>query len=361
MDAAVDAGVFPGGVLHVQRGEQVIHASAHGLTRLAPPGEAVGLDTVYDLASLTKVLATSGLVLLAVQRGELDLDQPVAQRLPAFGGAGRERVTLADLLAHTSGLAAWRGYHAELAGFAGGRLMASLAGRDEIRAMVAAERLEARPGERTLYSDLGFILLDWLLEVACGQRLGELFDARIAGPLDLADLFFIDLTEPGCAARARQGRTFAATERCPWRARVLVGEVHDNNAFAMGGVAGHAGLFGTAAAVGRLAAEWLACFKGRAGLFSTDLVRRFWTRRAERCLGFDVPTPGGSQAGTSMGPATVGHLGFTGTSVWIDPDRDLIAVLLTNRVHPSRDNDAIRSFRPRLHDTLIAHIDEEAA
>lgn len=363
LDSAVSQGLFSGGVLLVQRGHRQLHLSCHGRTAWRG-GMSVTPATCFDLASLTKVLATTGLALLAAERGEIGLDAPLAEQLPVLGSGPWRRITPRHLLEHSSGLDAWRGYHAELAAFAGGAWVARRTGRDAVRRMVAAERPAAPPGRQSRYSDLGFILLDWLLERAGGVGLDRLFQRRLARPLELADLFFVDLKAPARAAAARRGRSFAATERCGWRGRVLCGEVHDDNTYAMGGVSGHAGLFGTAAAVGRLAAVWLDGWQGRPGPLAPDWVRRFWTRSAvagsDRRLGFDGRSATGSQAGERMGPDSVGHLGFTGTSLWIDPDRALIAVLLTNRVHPRRADERIRDFRPRLHDALIERSDEEA-
>ena len=145
---------------------------------------------------------------------------------------------------------------------------------------------------------------------------------------------------------------FAATERCPWRGRVLSGEVHDDNTFAMGGVSGHAGLFGDAESVMQVAAAWLDSYQGRASIFARELTERFWQRSkvpgSTRTLGFDTPS-----AGSRLGSRSVGHTGFTGTSLWIDPDRELVVVLLTNRVHPSRENEGIKKFRMRVHDLVV--------
>jgi CubicO group peptidase (beta-lactamase class C family) len=224
--------------------------------------------------------------------------------------------------------------------------------------MVSAEAPEAEPGTRTLYSDLNFILIDGILAGVTGRPIDALFAERVAKPLGLTGLFFIDLTDPARTARARQGRAFAATERCAWRGRTLVGEVHDDNAHAMGGVSGHAGLFGSLDDVAAVASAWLAAYGGRDDLLDPRLVRQFWQRSplpgSGRTLGFDTPSAVGSQAGGGFGPRTVGHLGFTGTSVWIDPDRELIVVLLTNRVHPTRANEAIKRFRPLLHERVTA-------
>jgi CubicO group peptidase (beta-lactamase class C family) len=221
---------------------------------------------------------------------------------------------------------------------------------------VAADAPEVRPGSRALYSDLNFILLDWILERVNGRPSNALFSEWLAQPLSLASLFFVDLKSPVEAVRARQGHNFAATERCPWRGRTLIGEVHDDNTYAMGGVSGQAGLFGTIEDVGAAADAWLASFLRGGGVFEPSLVRQFWHRSdvpgSTRALGFDTPSPTASQAGGHFGPNTVGHLGFTGTSLWIDPDRELIVALLTNRIHPTRENDTIKQFRPVLHERV---------
>jgi len=356
MEAAVGGGVFPGGALLVRLGGETVHRSFHGRRSLEPPGGPVGETTCFDLASLTKVLATTPLVLLAIQRGRLGLEDAVAGRLEGYTGAGREALTLRMLLEHSGGLPAWRPFYRTVAEAEGGRWLATARGRELIRHLAAAETPEAPPGIRTCYSDLGFILLDWILERATGLPADRLFAEWLAGPLGLGELFFVDLTRP---AAARAGRSFAATERCPWRGRTLVGEVHDDNCYAAGGVGGQAGLFGTLDGVAALAEVWLSSWRADGGLLDRRLVREFWTKSkvpgSTRAVGFDTPSPEGSQAGSGFGPRTVGHLGFTGTSLWIDPERELLVVLLTNRVHPSRANQAIRQFRPALH-TAVAEI-----
>lgn len=354
MEAGVAGRVFPGAALLVQARGQIVHLSCHGRQSLDPPAGPVDRHTCFDLASLTKVLATTPLALLSVQRGRLALDQPVHSVLPGYAGPGWSEITVRMLLDHTSGLPAWRAYYQEAA--SADVPLPSAAGRDFVRRRIAAEAPVAPPGQATVYSDLNFILLDEILEAVNGRATDALFSDWLAEPLGLADLFFVDLKAPMHAERARRGRAFAATERCPWRGRTLLGEVHDENAYAMGGVSGHAGLFGTVEDVGRMANAWQASYFQSDALLDRDLTREFWRRTdapsATRALGFDTPSPEGSQAGRHFGPRTVGHLGFTGTSLWIDPDRALIVVLLTNRVHPTRENEAIRQFRPALHDCV---------
>jgi len=356
METGVAEAVFPGGALLVRSRGQVVHRSFHGRRSLEPPAGPVDARTCFDLASLTKVLATAPLVLLGVQRGLLALDTPVHRILDGYAGQGREAITIRMLLEHSSGLPAWRPYHRKVEQADGGGRLATLEGQAAIRRMVAAEAPEVPPGSRALYSDLGFILLGWILERRSGRPGDELFSEWLAGPLGLANLFFVDLKAPAKAARAREGRPFAATERCPWRGRTLIGEVHDENTYAAGGVSGQAGLFGTIEDVASLAAVWLDSWLRTGGFFDRRLARLFWEKSevpgSTRTLGFDTPSPGASQAGGRFGPRTVGHLGFTGTSLWIDPDRELIVVLLTNRIHPTREHDAIRTFRPLLHERV---------
>jgi serine-type D-Ala-D-Ala carboxypeptidase len=353
MDQGIARGVFSGGALLVSARGKIAHLSFHGRRSLEAPGDLVDAHTCFDLASLTKVLATTPLVLLSIQRGRLRLDMPVHRLLESYTGQGREGITVRMLLDHSSGLPAWRPYYEEVRTAPGGLGLATLMGQEAVRRMVAAEAPEVEPGRRALYSDLNFILLDWILERINGRPIDVLFSEWLAGPLGLGDLFFVDLKSPEEAARLRRRRVFAATECCPWRERVLIGEVHDDNCYAMGGVSGHAGLFGTVQDVAVVAQTWLDAFLGRDGIFDQDLVTQFWQRSevpgSTRTLGFDTPSPRASQAGEGFGPRTVGHLGFTGTSVWVDPDRELSVVLLTNRVHPTRKNEAIRQFRPVLH------------
>ncbi len=354
MDAGIADRVFPGGALFVRVQGKTRHASYHGRTALDPAGVPVSRDTCFDLASLTKILATTPLVLLAVQHGNLDLDRRACELLPSFVGDGRDAIVLRMLLDHSSGLPAWRRYFEQVPPAE----LSTAAGLETVRKMVAAEVPEAPPGSRALYSDLGFVLLQWILERVHGQPSDTIFMDGLARPLGLEHLFFVDLKSPAAAARARTGRVFAATERCPWRGRLLRGEVHDENTSAMGGVGGQAGLFGTAEDVAAMGQAWLDSLLTDHGLFRRALVQQFWQKSrvpgSTRTLGFDTPSPGASQASSGFGPRTVGHLGFTGTSLWIDPDRELIAVLLTNRVHPTRDNESIKQFRPVLHNAVAA-------
>jgi CubicO group peptidase (beta-lactamase class C family) len=356
MDAGIAGGVFPGGALLVTVRGKTVHLSFHGRRSLEPPGDPVDAHTCFDLASLTKVLVTTPLVLLSIQRGRFELETPIHRLLEEYAGLGRDTITVRMLLDHTSGLAGWRPYYEKVRSADGEIWLATVKGQEAVRRMVAAEAPEVPPGSRALYSDLNFILLDWILERVNGHPTDVLFAEWLAEPLKLESLFFVDLKSPVKAARARRGRAFAATERCPWRGRILIGEVHDENTYAMGGVSGHAGLFGTIRDVAAMAGVWLDSFLRSDGFCEQGLAKQFWQKSevpgSTRALGFDTPSPRASQAGGLFGPRTVGQLGFTGTSLWIDPDRELIVILLTNRVHPTRENGAIKQFRPVLHERV---------
>jgi CubicO group peptidase (beta-lactamase class C family) len=359
MQSGLEAGVFPGAVLRVERAGRCLHASAHGRTALEAGGRPVELDTAFDLASLTKPLATTSLAMQAVDRGALELSAPLGRLLPELAEHGRAGLSAEQLLAHSSGLPAWLPLHLSLSA----SQVATPAGRERVRALVAAAPLEAPPGTRVEYSDLGFILLEWALERALGLPFARAFYSLVCAPLELEGLFFVELMES--AGAIASGWSFAATERCPWRGRVMQGEVHDENAYAMGGVAGHAGLFGTAEAVARVGQAWLDALAGRSGPFEPAVMERFARRAAgparNRPLGFDCPEREHSQAGTRLARSALGHLGFTGTSVWIEPEREVCVVLLTNRIHPSRANEALRDFRPRLHDLVLDCLEREDA
>jgi CubicO group peptidase (beta-lactamase class C family) len=300
-----------------------------------PDAAAATGDTIFDLASLTKVVATATMAMRLIDAGRLGLDDRVGARLRVWTGSDRDEVTISDLLAHASGLTAYLPFFRDHLG------------RREFEAAICALPLEYLPRSTSIYSDLGFILLGFILEDAGGADLQAQF-REVARSFTDAPLDFI----PPAAWRSR----VAPTEVDRWRGRLLVGEVHDENAWALGGIAGHAGLFGSAEAVGAFARAVLRTLGGRAGLASPLTMRRFATRTgvpdSSRALGWDTMLPT-SSCGALMSSTAIGHTGFTGTSLWIDRERDLYVVLLTNRVHPARDNDGIARVRPAVHDAVV--------
>jgi serine-type D-Ala-D-Ala carboxypeptidase len=350
---------FPGAVLGCWKGGRETFLAAAGVTALAGhgvPPAPVHVDTVFDLASLTKPLCTAPVAFALAAAGRLDLDAPLAAVLPRLRGTPWGDVTAVHLLAHTSGLPAWRSFAADLAAARGPAVAGTPEAREAVRARIAAEVPSDPAGAACTYSDLGFLLLQDLCEAAGGRPLDDLFESAVAAPLGLVRTFFVPVAPGGDAGAAPvPTEDLAATEICPTRRRCCHGEVHDDNAWVLGGVAGHAGLFGTAREVARIALALGDCGRGDGRWLPPDLLRRAWSREATppgstRVMGFDTPSPAGSMAGDRAPAGTVGHLGFTGTSFWLHPGDGDLVVLLTNRVHPTRANEAIRAARPRIHD-----------
>jgi len=326
---------FPSAVVEVGTETRPLWQEAFGALTYDAAAPPATLDTIYDLASLTKVLSTTPLAMRALENGALALADPVASHVTRWAGADRATVTIHDLLAHCSGLPGHRHFYRDRSG------------RDAFEEAICREPLEYAPRTRSIYSDLGFMLLGFIL--APDDALAARFDALKQQTRSAQDLQF----HPPAIWRHRT----APAHRDPWRGRLLIGEVDDENAWALGGVAGHAGLFGTAAAVGDQARHLLQVLAGRTGAYRRETTERFVARvpdvpGSSRALGWDTMLPT-SSCGTRLSPRAFGHTGFTGTSLWIDPERQLYFVLLTNRVYPSRDNDAIARVRPAFHDAVI--------
>lgn len=344
MRQALAEGVFPGAVLLAARGGEILIHAAYGIANIHTR-QPVSTATVFDLASLTKPLATTLAVMRLCQQGRIDPDQRLADVLPAAGRSDKRDITIAQLLAHTSGLPDYRPYFRHLAG------LSLPERRPRLRRLLLDEPLLHPPGAKMLYSDLDFMLLEWVVEAAGGQRLDDFLAENVYAYLPAASLFFIERGRPTPPA------AYAATEQCAWRGRLIEAEVHDENAHALGGVAGHAGLFGTAAAIHAILVELLAAYHGEpsARLFEPEVVRRFWqpVPGVGKALGFDLPSGDHPSCGRFFPPDSIGHLGFTGTSFWVHRTRRVAMILLTNRVHPSRENIAIRRFRPLIHDAVL--------
>ena len=345
LEKAASDGVFPGASFGVLRRGKVEALSAVGRFTYAPESLAVTAATSFDLASVSKVVATTAMAMLLWQRGQLELETLLADLLPAFvvGPDGRRRckVTIKMLLAHSSGLPAYAPLY-QSRGTAGELLRAAL-----------RLELEHEPGSCSAYSDPGFILLGKALELVAGEPLDRYCRREIFEPLGMA------WTRYRPAPGDREAIPPTEEDRC-YRHRTVQGEVHDENCFALGGVAGHAGLFAPGLDLLRFAEAMLAPLRANAGdtLFRAQTVRLF-TRRAEmpagssRALGWDTPSGSPSSAGAYIPAAGFGHLGYTGTSLWIDPLRDAAVVLLSNRTFPTRENRKIQELRPRFHDAVF--------
>ncbi len=353
LEAGRREGVAPAIVAAVRHGGVLVHQGGHGELP-APEPRPVRPGDLFDVASLTKVLCTTTLCAQAVREGALELDAPLCRWLPGFAAAGKAGVTVRHLLAHSSGLPWWRPYH-----------LAAPAEADPARRRAAvvealmAEPLEAPPATRSVYSDPGFMALGLALEAALGARLPALFEARVAAPLGIRDTFFVDALDPAEASARAAGRSFAPTRREGPRG-LRQGTVDDDNAWALGGAAGHAGLFSTALDVATIGQAWLDALDGRTSPVPSATARRFAVRDAApgscRALGWDTRSPQGSTLGERMGRGprgALGHLGFTGCSLWLDLDAGVVAVLLTNHVHPAGSHRAlINGLRRRFHDAV---------
>jgi serine-type D-Ala-D-Ala carboxypeptidase len=356
---AIKDRVIPGLVVAVGQAGQTHLVEALGQRQLDPSPAPATVDTVYDLASLTKAVVTSLLVMKGVEAGRLHLERPLGDHLGVL--KDRPEVTLRRVLAHAGGFPAHRKFYENTQT----KVEPGLANRTGIVEWAGAERLTYPPGSRSIYSDLGYILLGALVEQSMNERLDALAERLIWKPLQLSNLGFVDLLASAPAARFH-GRDLAPTERCPVRGRLVVGEVHDLNAFAMGGVAGHAGLFGSIQDLLQLTFVLCAAYHGRgtgggAPFVHPEVLREFWQPAgipgSTWRLGWDGPSVKGSLAGELISRCAVGHLSFTGCSLWIDPEQETCLVVLTNRVHPDvHDDPRFRALRPALADAALQAI-----
>ncbi len=330
---AIEQHAFPGAALSVTWRGTLVAFKGFGRFTYAPDAPGITAETIFDLASVTKILATTPMAMILYERGLLDLDMPVQSVLPFFGGADprREEVTIRLLLAHASGLP---GYV---------KLFEAARAREELVRAACQVPLEFDPGERTEYSDIGFIILGAVLARLADEPLDEFCRREIFGPLHMRNTTF----NPPREWKTEIPPTEDDTE---FRQRIIQGEVNDENAGIMGGVAGHAGLFAPAIDVTRFGSALLN--HGRP-LVRPETFRVFSQPQVVngRRLGFDVPTPP-SQSGQYFSPSSLGHLGFTGTSLWVDPERDLSITVLTNRTWPDRKSQEIKRVRPAIHDAI---------
>jgi beta-glucosidase-like glycosyl hydrolase/CubicO group peptidase (beta-lactamase class C family) len=351
LDAKAAEGAFPGGVLAVGLHGQLAYLAAVGRYGEDDP-RPVGDTTVYDLASLTKVIGLTTACMILVAEEKLDLDRPVQQYLPEFAGTGKELVTVRHLLTHSSGLPAWAPLYLETAT------------REDALRRAMTMPLDTLAGARYVYSDIGAIVLGQIVERVTGEPLDRFLHRRVFQPLGMERTRY----RPPESWRP----AIAPTERDPWRGRVLRGEVHDENAARLDGISAHAGLFSNAPDLARFAAWLLDAWHGRLPVgarlrIPESVVREFTTSQdlppgSTRALGWDTPAPDGSgSAGSLLSRASFGHTGFTGTSIWLDPTRDLFIVLLTNRVHPTRENRAILEVRGAVADAVVRALESGAA
>jgi serine-type D-Ala-D-Ala carboxypeptidase len=340
---AVGRRAFPGAALAITHQGELVASMGFGRFTYDEDSPEIRPDTIYDLASLTKVLATTAMAMILFEGGRLSLDEPLAETLPEFVTLVpkhqqelRRSVTIRMLLAHASGLPAYE------------KLFEFVGNREELIRAALTTPLKAAPGTRAEYSDIGFILLGEAVERKAGIALDVFARREIFSPLSMRQTYF----NPPPALKL----TIPPTENDHrFRSRVIQGEVNDENAYLMGGVAGHAGVFATAGDVARFAECML---RGGAPILHPETIKLFTRRdvlpaRTSRALGWDTPSRPESSSGRFFSSLAFGHLGFTGSSLWIDPGRKLSVTLLTNRTWPHRESQLIREFRPQIHDAIV--------
>lgn len=350
MSTAVSDQIFPGAVLFCAQSDKILYHEAFGLSDIYK-NTPVQKDSIFDLASLTKPLATGLAIATLIQEKKLYLDQTVSDILLDYKNTDKADLTIDMLLRHTSGLPPYKEYYKDLI---------KHEANDRINILmqfILNEPLVQIPGKIQDYSDLGFIILGRIIEKLTGSDL-QVYVASLYRRLNCSHLFYIPL-----ALKAQYikdyGSKIVSTQRCPWRKKLMVGETDDDNTWAIGGVAGHAGLFGDANSIFKICKEILNALTGKPTKFiNPDVLIEMSTRKDghDMVAGFDSPSKTRSSAGKYFSSRSVGHLGFTGTSFWIDPLTDLIVILLTNRVHPTRSNEMIKTFRPELHNLVYEQL-----
>jgi CubicO group peptidase (beta-lactamase class C family) len=345
---AIEQRAFPGAALAVTHKGALVASQGFGRFTYDDHSPPVQAETIFDVASLTKVLATTAIAMLLYERGRLSLDEPLLTTLPEFGTlasqeqrAWRARVTLRMLLAHSSGMPAYE------------KLFQRAGSREELLRAALTTPLVSEPGTRAEYSDIGFILLGAILERKARASLDAYAEAKIFQPLGMSHTLFNPV-------QALRGQIPPTEDDRNFRKRVVQGEVNDENAYVMGGVAGHAGLFAPATDVAQFAECML---RGGALVFKQETVQMFTRRESSppgttRALGWDTPSRPESSSGRLFSERSFGHLGFTGTSLWIDPERKLSVTFLTNRTWPDRKSQLIREVRPRVHDAIVEALEE---
>ncbi len=344
VNTSIRDSAFPGAVLLIWKNGKIIYENAFGHLIYDDSASMVTTNTIYDLASLTKVIATTTAAMICIDTRLFNIDDKAAKYIPQFGENGKQDITIKNLLLHNSGLPAFKKFYA----------LYNTPG--EVLNDIYSTRLLYPTGTKTIYSDLGMIVLGKIIEKVTGETLDKFCNTEIFKPLGMNDTYY----NPPSSLKFR----IAPTEFDKyWRNRLLIGEVHDETASLLKGVSGHAGLFSTAGDISKLLQMLLqkGVFEGRR-IIDSSTVKLFTSKQSnERGLGWDIKSAAGSSAGSLFSSKSYGHTGFTGTSVWTDPERDLFVVFLTNRVYPTRNNNKIIKIRPELHDLIIKTADRYEA
>ncbi len=361
---AVDDGVFPGAVVLAGKNGDVVYRESFGLRTVksskVPEPMPMAQDTVFDVAELTTVVVTATLLMKLIEEGKVNLDDRVSRYIQGFGVLGKSAVTVRQLVSHSSGLLHWMPFFEELLNEQSGArrgIMTSRGARDYIINSINRMELKTEPGSKQVYSDVGYILLGHLLEILTGLSLDRAAQRYLFQPLGLKSTSYIDLSMIKRRGIHPVTDLIAPTEECSWRKRVLCGEVHDDNAWAMGGVAGHGGLFSNANDLHVFASTLLAAYKGQGQYLKSATVKTFFDGSADfpegRRFGWDVPSRENGMIEAGLSRKAVGINGFTGCSLWLEPEEGLDVIVLSNRICPTRNNRKILSFRPEAYSMIL--------
>jgi CubicO group peptidase (beta-lactamase class C family) len=360
LQRAVENGATPGVALLVEKNGTLLYRYAVGQAQVYPEVRKINEDTIFDIASLTKVVATTTAVMLLIRDQQIGLDDPLKKYIVEFAQSVKDRITIKHVLTHSAGFPNHIPFYEDVqreADRQGADFIGSPAAKQFVLEKVCRTDLIYPPGENYTYSDLGFILLGHIIEQISGTTLDCYCHDMIFSPLQMSTTFFLKHEDPVPAGE------YAATERCEWRRRILCGEVHDENAYAMGGVAGHAGVFATLDDVHKFMRMLNRCYDGIDPFIPQPIVCQFFSRqhipkRSTWALGWDTPSKKDSTGGTLLSKTSIGHTGFTGTSIWFDLKRKLVMLLFSNRIHPSRTNQRFLKMRPQIHDAVVIATDK---
>ncbi len=371
LEKGVEDEAYPGAVLMVGRNGRTVFQKAVGFksVRIAKEDPAplpMTADTVFDVAGVTASVATATLLMKLVEQGKAKLGDRVSNFIQGFGVHNKSPITIGDLLSHSSGLAASHPFFEDLIRENTGArmgILTSKGARDYVINQINRSSLKSQVGSRQLHSEIGLILLGHIVEILTGLSLDKAFHKLVAQPLGLKSTSFIDLAMIRRHGISPVTDIIAPTELCSWRQRVLWGEVHDDNAWAMGGISGSAGLFSTALDLRTLVGELLIAYKGDSTFLRAETVRYFWSgpqtgEPSHYVYGWDAPNRENGMTDVGLSEKAVGNNGFTGCSVWLEPEKGVDILLLSNRVHPSRSNKKITALRPQIHTAVLAALEQ---
>jgi len=343
INKAIEDEAFPGAVVLIWKNDNTVYEKAYGNYTYDESSPKAKTSTLFDLASVTKVVATTTAAMICYDRKLFSLDDKVVKYIPEFGVNGKEYITIKNLLIHNSGLPAWKKFY--------GRDLKY----DDVINEIYSSELEYKTGEKTVYSDLGIITLGKIIEKVSGKSLDVFCKDEIFIPLKMESTFYNpdDSLKKLCAPTETDNY---------WRMKTLQGEVHDETSAMLNGVAGHAGLFSTADDLAKLMSVLLNKGKVNQKVFIQQSTIELFTKRVSeestRAIGWDTKSDSGSSAGKYFSKNSFGHTGYTGTSIWADPDRNLFVIFFTNRVYPTRENTKIQKVRPQLHNAVIKSIEK---